>query len=216
MRVIKLVGALTMLLALTVIAATTASAAVEFLPGAKGTAFTGESGKAILKGGGGITCKKSKTTGELLGPTEALLVTTFEGCESAGLAVNGLGDAANIIKVHVEEKNCIISETPLVGGLLLKPLPVHIEIPSVKLLILIEGDVIGLLTPANKSTKAFTLGLAAKEEKQEVRECKDVAKEASKKETLVAKVDGVEAGEGVESVENGTLTFTTVAQEFMT
>ncbi len=220
MRLLKIVGALAAILAFTAIASGTAFAEVEFLPGAKGTTFTGVSKEAKLKSAAGtIVCTKSTVTkGELLSSTEALIVIKFENCTIAGLEARGLEDAekSKNITTHVEAKSCTVSTSPLVGAVLLKPLPVHIEVPAAKLLLLVEGTVIGLLTPVNtKGTTTFNLLLNEKEGKQEDRTCKDKVTGAALTENLIVKDDGKETGEGVEIVKEGTLTFT-VGQEFMT
>ena len=109
MRGFKLVATLLAVMALGAIAAATASAAQpEFLPGTAGTKFTGKSKKAKLqvKEGATIECTGSEAEGELLGKTTALFIVTFKGCKSLGLAANSLGDAAGIIKVHVDSETC--------------------------------------------------------------------------------------------------------------
>jgi hypothetical protein len=133
MRALKLISTLAMVLALTAIAAATASAAlsVGFLPGKDKTPFTGSSGKITFTAGSlALSCTRSKSTGEIVNPkaldpaTEALIIMDIENCSSAGIAWNSPGDAAKTVLLHIEAKSCIIKETPtLVGGILLKPLP---------------------------------------------------------------------------------------------
>jgi hypothetical protein len=221
MRAFKLISALAIVLALTAIAAATASAEVEFLPGTAGTKFTASSKKATLTAKKtetetiAVVCKTSKSTGELLSKTEALMLITFEGCESAGTGVNSVGDAAKTILAHVEAKACTISTSPLVGGILLKPLPLTLENPTTKLKIEVEGDVIGRLLPENvKETKLFTLDLNLKEGKQEFTKCKDGAG-AELLEELSANVSGAGFKPATQSAEGGLLQFT-VNEEWMT
>ena len=202
MRAFKLISVLAMALALGAIAAATASAANPpvFLPGAPKTTFINGSGKATLTTAAGlkIICEKSKSTGELLGAgtedsKEALMIIDFEGCfaEPGGFPLNSAGDPAKTILVHVEAKSCTISESPLVGGILLKPLPLTIEVPTLKLTIKIEegSDVIGRLLPENVAALRFALDLNAPAGVQELKECKDKAGETALKEGLKVKVD---------------------------
>jgi hypothetical protein len=222
MRAFKLIGVLGIILALTAIAAATASAEVEFLPGTAGTKYTASSKKAILTAKNekaeavGVTCAKSKATGEVKKPTEAKLDITFEECTVAGLAVNSTGDAAKTILAHVTAKACTITTSPLVGGILLKTELVELTVPTTKLTVIIEGDVIGRLLPENvKETKLFTLDLNLKEGKQEFTKCKDGAGEELTEE-LKAKVDaGGKFLSATQSAEGGLLQFT-VNEEWMT
>ncbi len=211
MRVLKFMSALAIVaLALTALGASTASAFPEFLPGTAGTTFTNDSKKATLTAGGlSIVCQKSKSTGELQSSLLALITIDFEECTVAGLAVNSLGDSAKTILVHVEAKTCIIKEgATLIGGLLLKPLPVHLEVPAAKLLILVEGDVIARLLPENGAAGThFTLDLKGSGGQQEFKECKDAVGETSKVEDLKSKDDAAEAVLAIEEVEGGLLDF---------
>jgi hypothetical protein len=214
MRLFKLISCIALVLAFVVLPAATASAEVEFLPG-KGT-FTTTSGKVTLSAGGSsITCTKLVTTGEFLSTTTALSVSTLEGCSSAGLAVNGLGDAAKTIKIHVEAKNCIVSQSPLVGGWLLRLLPTHIEVPSVKLLILYEGDLIVLLSDPNTRVRSDRIVINAKENKQEDRECKDGVGGAALLEVLTEQDDAGTVIEAAGEVKEDTITYEKET-EFMT
>jgi hypothetical protein len=216
MRAFKLISALAMALALTSIAAATASAANPpvFLPGAPKTTFINGSGKATLTTASGlsIVCEKSTSTGELLGvgtedSKEALMIIDFETCktEPGGLGANSVGDPAKTILVHVEAKSCTITESPLVGGILLKLLPVTLEVPTVKLTSKFEegSDVIGRLLPENTAASRLSFDLNAPGGVQEFKECKDKAGETALKEGLKIKVDekaieadSVEAKEG--------------------
>ena len=220
MRAFKLIGVLGAILALVAIAATTASAEVEFLPGTAGTKFTNAGEKATLtaKNSKGetvaVTCAKAKSTGELLSSKEALILITFETCTSAGVPVNSVGDAGGTILTHVEAKACTITSSPLVGGILLKPLPVTLEAPLLKLKIEVEGDVIGRLLAENVSQKEFKLDLNLKEGKQEFTKCKDGAG-AELTEELKANVDAGGFLPATESAIGGKLTFT-VNEEWMT
>jgi hypothetical protein len=223
MRALKLITALGVVLALTAIAATTASAAlsVGFLPGTDKTPFTGSSGKATLTAGGlSINCTKSKTTGEILNAskldpaTESLLIITFESCTVLTLPVNSVGDAPKTILTHVEAKSCIIKETPtLVGGILLKPLPVMLEVPSIGEKIEVTGDVIGRLLPENIKAELFTLDLNALKGVQEFKECKDASGEASKVEELKSSTNGETAVAASQEVKEGLIQFTTANKQ---
>jgi hypothetical protein len=221
MRVFKLVSTFAVVMALTAIAATTASAAIEFLPGAAKTAFTGTSAEAVLqvKGGAAIKCTKSEVAtgnGELLSSKTLLFIVDFTGCKTLGLPINSLGDKAEVILVHVEGETCTVSTSPLVGAVLLKPLPLHLEVPSVGTLLLVEGKFVGGLEPPNKSTKEYKLAIAQKEGKQGIEGCLNAAGTKVEPETLTTSENGKAAVASAEEAKSGTLVFTTTAQEFMT
>jgi hypothetical protein len=214
MRMFKIIGALALVLAFSAIGVATASAEEflwKLLPGSVGETFTTSSGKATLEGLNktNITCAKSKGTGELLkegatsekDATLALATITFESCKAAGLfPVNSLGDAKEVILSHLEIHNCLIK--PGDYGLLIKPLPVHLEVPSVGLLITVEGDFVGLLE-ATANKKVFNLN--AKQISpgdQEITKC-----EGGTAETLTSKDDAEPVEDAAEEVKEGKLTF---------
>jgi hypothetical protein len=230
MRTFKLIGALIVVLAFSAVAVATASAAETlwtWLPGSAGETFKGTSGEAVLSAkdeGKTLTVKCKKSTlllsdtvegkevhSELLkegsiegkDATLALMIIHFEGCLALGLAANSPGDTKEIILVHVEEHNCMIE--PKDFGVLLKILPLHIEIPSLKgVLILVEGSVIGLLEgKEGEKLLTFKLNLktnAAKE--QEFLKCS-----GGEKDELKASLDGVKFEPATEEAKTGTLEF---------
>jgi hypothetical protein len=214
MRILKLAGALIAVLALTAVATATASATEilwPWLPGAEGTKFTGKSAKATLqiKGSGSITCAESSAEGEIQKEkTLGLAVINFgKACTIAGLPVNSLGDASGTILVHVEIHNCLIATGRY--GLLIKVLPLHLEIPSTKLLLSVEGALIAEVTPANKKAAKFNLVVEQKEGKQTIEKC-----EGGTAQTLLTSLDGGEFKVSAEEAKEGTITFTT-EQEVM-
>jgi hypothetical protein len=205
MRIFKLTGVLALALALAAISAATASAAntVEFLPGAAGTKFTGSSKEVVLSSHlllegkeepVKFICEKSTSNGELVNAKEAKLTLDILGCkgEPGGLGASTAGDPAKTILVKATAKSCIISTSPLVGGILIKPEPVVITFATTNLTIEVTGDVIGRLLPENgAAAKLLTLDLNAPgtPPAQEFKECKDDSAETSKVETLKAKTD---------------------------
>jgi hypothetical protein len=170
-----------------------------FLPGSTGETFKGEQiGKGTLqiKGGGAIICLKGTILLEgsslVSEGTLALATIHFSECKALGLAANTLSDASGVILVHVEIHTCMIA--PKHFGLLILPLPVHIEIPSVKLLILIleKGLFVALIESEKASKTNFLITAKQKAGIQEIEKC-----EGGEKESLLAKTDAepeVEAG----------------------
>jgi hypothetical protein len=212
MRGLKLVGAFFAILALTAVAAASASAALpEFLPGS-GT-FTGKSGVASLqvKGGATITCKTSTSTGELTGVKSDKVTITFEGCTVAGLTVLGLGAAKGTIVVTLDSELCQIGSKDV--GVILTILPttgLHIEVPTGKHLILVIGSVIGLLSPINSSkTGPFPLTVAQKEGVQAIEKC-----EGGTAKKLESSLDGGAFVQAGQEAAEGSLTFA-AAHELM-
>jgi hypothetical protein len=205
MRILKLIGALVAALAFSAVAVATASAAEtlwRWLPGSVGETFEGEqvgagaftsAGKLVYKcEKGSLLLAGSELTKE--GSTEkksatlGLATIHFEGCTAAGLALNSLGDAAKVILMHVEIHNCVINKANKEFGLLILPLPVHIEVPSVALLILIleKGSFVVKVEPEAGSKETFVITARAKEagKTQEPEKC-----EGGEKETLLWKDD---------------------------
>jgi hypothetical protein len=72
----------------------------------------------------------------------------FTGCKSAGFPANTLGDNPETILSEVLYLVCLFGEgTKLDWGVLVEPknAPVHIEVPALKILILVKGAIIGEL-----------------------------------------------------------------------
>jgi hypothetical protein len=211
MRVLKLVAALILLPVLSAVAVATASAAEtlwRWLPGAAKTTFTGKTGKNTIqvKGGLSITCAKSKLTGELTEATLQLILDTRENCTAAGLPTNSLGDASGVILEHTETHDCLIKSGDL--GILVLLLPLHLEVPSTKLLILEEGGYVALVTGGKGKT--FSLSIQQKEGKQAVPNC-----EAGSSFFRFSAVDGGAFTQAGFEATEGSITFTTVEQETM-
>ncbi len=204
MRAFKLISALVAVLALTAIAASTASATEtlwELLPGIEGETFTAKSGKATLQEKGKLTiqCQESSILlkdSSIVGTTHTLFLAIIHfgnKCTAAGLATNSLGDPAGFILVHVEIHTCIISTSPLVGGLLITVLPLHLEVPSVKLLVEVTGSLVVPITPNETKTKNYKLDVKQTAGVQEVHLCL-----GGSEETLLSSDDGagpVQAGQ---------------------
>jgi hypothetical protein len=220
----KLGSALIAVLALTAIAASTASAAEtlwKWVPGAEKAAFTATSGKAKLEGvnKAKITCESSSvlagegklTKEQTLG--EAMI--HFKGCTALGFPINSLGDdnESGVILVHVDLHNCIIASAPtLRAGILFTLTEVHLDIPALGgLLIIVKGSFVAEVSSELKKAKlTHTLAIKQTGGKQAVEKC-----EGGSKDTLLAKTDAeaafLESGEEAEKAE---VTFT-IAQEAM-
>ncbi len=204
MRIFKLIGVLVCALALSAIAVATASAST--LPGALGTTITGGSEKATLqvKGGASITCPESSAAGEVKSTEEATVTITFgKKCTTAGLPVNSLGAAAGTIVANVTVKLCESSA----GTLELQTAPIHLEVPSTKLLLVVEGTALGSVEENVKAT-TFPLTVTQKEGKNTIEVC------GKTKLVLETSTDGGAFVQSGEEAKNAKLTFS-VAQEFM-
>jgi hypothetical protein len=153
MRPLKLAGALIAVLALTALATATAGAAEtlwHWLPGAEKSKFTTANGEGVLEtvGKAKITCTKSTGTGELTKEMTLGVVTfDFTGCKADGLVpYNSLGDPSETVLVHAELHNCLIASGD--RGILFKVTPVHLEIPAVDELLILEGSFVALVEPS--------------------------------------------------------------------
>jgi hypothetical protein len=206
MRTAKLIGALFVVLVLSAVAVATASAAEtlwKWLPGTVGETFTGKTGQAKLQlaeveaSKPSFTCAKSLLLlpkSELLAEgatggkdaTLALGILHLEGCTSFGLPLNSEGDSAGILLVHLEIHNCMISAAKKEFGLLITPLPLHLEIPAAKKLILVRGAFVAKLE-GKEGTKqlVFSLIVEQKEAKQAITKC-----EGGVENTLEGSLDG--------------------------
>jgi len=137
--------------------------------------------------------------------TLALLIIHTEGCKALGLPINSVGDKSEIILAHVEAHNCMIG--PGKFGWLLKLLPMHLEVPAAKILILVRGDVLGQLLGAKEGEKVLTykldLNTVKKEDKeQELKKC-----EGGTEEKLEASLDGVTFFPAFQDVEESVVEF---------
>jgi hypothetical protein len=184
----------------------------ELLPGTAGTGFTGKSGKATLqvKGGMSISCTASEVKekeGELLNSTTALAIIRFSSCTTGGLGINSLGDPGNVILAHVEISTCLIKTGD--SGLYLKLLPLHLEVPSIKLLLTVQGGLLALVSPTKESTKTFALTIEQKGGVQTIEKC-----EGGSARTLETSTDGGAFVQSGEEVKEGTIIFA-AAQEAM-
>jgi hypothetical protein len=204
MRIFKLIGVLVCALALSAIAVTAASAST--LPGTAGTTIEGTSEKATLqvKGGASITCPKSTATGEVLNSAEADIVITFgEKCTTAGLPINTLGAAPGVIVAKVA-----VNECPSNAAILeLKTASLHLEVPSTKLLLTVEGTALGTVETGVKRL-VFPLTITQKEGKNTVETC------GKEKLVLETSTDGSAFVQSGEEAKGAQLAFGAV-QEFM-
>jgi hypothetical protein len=168
MRNLKIIGmAIAAVTALSAIASGMATAArPEFLvSGGFPIKFTGRSGPGTLAiaGGNTIECKKTKFTGEVLSAKTADLTSDIEECTIFGIVnAHSLGDPANVILVTSSAELCYLSKAanpPKVGLRITPTGKIHVEVAGE--LALIEGSIIGVLTPVNTRTLEFRLSLNA-------------------------------------------------------
>lgn len=203
MRIFKLIGVLVCALAVSAVAVSTASANIK--PGS-GT-FTGKSGKATLqvKGGASITCPKSTASGEITSETSGKGTITFGGsCTTAGLPVNSLGDAGGTILTPVAISAC--EKSPEILLLKLES-PLHLEVPSTKLLLVIEGGAYAEVSPINANQTEFKLIVTQAGGKNAIETCNKA------KNILTTSTDGGEFIQSGEEAKEATLTFA-AAHEF--
>jgi hypothetical protein len=217
MRFLNPVAALIPALLFTALSATTSIAAETlwpWLPGAEGTTVKGNSKKVALqiKGSGVIQCQESSVSakeGEITTEKTLALAKILVGrCTVAGIGINSLGDAAGTILVHLVIHDCLISAGRL--GWLIKPLPIHLEVPAAKLLITIEGALIAEIAPPNKKTKAFSIAVTQKEGQQTIEKC-----EGGGAQTLKTALDGGAFTQSGLEVQEGKGEFETVEEEAM-
>lgn len=229
MRQSKLVGTLVAaLLALAALAlASVAPAEItlwKWLPGAAGEHFSGKTGKFTIQetkeeGGLGtaLTCKESKLfekESELVSPatgaTLALAILELSGCKAFGVAMQSLGDPSGIVLMHLELHNCIISGGSG-DGVIVEPLPVHLDVPATGLLIDIAGRYIVEAKSAEARAKSWQLAIEQKEGKQALKECTG----AGETYTLTSNTDNNGAKKAGEEAREASIAFAKNAQEAM-
>lgn len=213
MRTLKLAGAILVALAVMASLAATALAAETLrpcLPCATGATFTEKNKKVTLqvKGGSAVTCAEGSAEGEVVAEQTLKLKVVHWGksCTSGGLPVDSLGDASGLILSHVELHICL-SGSKLMW--LQKLLPLHLEVPSTKLLMTVEGAFISEITPINTSAKTFSLAIEQKEGKQAIEKC-----EGGTAQTLLTSSDGGAFVQTGIEVKEDSATFA-AEQEFM-
>lgn len=166
---IKLSGLLCLLaLAMAALGASNAFALPE-TSGKSTFSFTSAEGELTSASGLAIKCKSDKGSGETTSSTELSTTVSFEGCKVGGVAANSLGDKGGVILLaNLPGKLCYINaSTHHVGVLFKLTEPIHIEVKSLGVLIVITGSVVGLISPVNTSTKEYTLTFAKPNEKCE-------------------------------------------------
>jgi hypothetical protein len=194
-----------------------------WLPGDAGTHFSGKSGKNTLQEttaeaglGATLTCKESKLSekeSELTSPATdanlALAIIEKSGCKELGVAAPSLGDASGIVLEHVELHNCNIAKGSG-RGVIVEPLPVHVDPPATGLLTVFDGAYIAELKPVGAPpAKTWELVLEQKEGQQSIKEC-----EGGAAINLTANTDNNGVKKAGAEMKETTITFT-VAQEAM-
>jgi len=103
-----------------------------------------------------IACGEVTGSGKFLTEKEtdqhATGTLDFSNCAFAGFSFNTLGDASGVVLTKVLYLVCLTEPKTLLFGLLILFLenPVHIEVPSLKELLLTKGYVIGTLVQAGE------------------------------------------------------------------
>jgi hypothetical protein len=169
MQRVKVIGLVLMaVFMMSAVAATAASA--ETLPEfVKELEFEGTSGAGELGlTGANITCTSSNILGHKPENKKlGLFFVHFSGCKLGGKGCNSLGDVKEIILVHVVWHLVRLLKGSEHAGIWLLVLNVHIECEFLKTLVLVQGNVLGLIEPVKTKTAKYPINLNAKEGKQE-------------------------------------------------
>jgi hypothetical protein len=224
MRTFKLISGVLLVLAFCAFSVASASAEEvlwRWLPGPAKESLNGKSNKAVLqetkegtKGGAAIECKQSQILltdelkeseggtvhSELLEKEArlALAIIKFTECTTGGLGIESLGDPVGTILTHLEIHNCLVKKGE--QGLLIKPLPVHLEVLVLGLLIEVEGSFIAGVT--KKAANEFSLIATQTEGKQSISKC-----EGGTADTLLSKAGTEPQRPAAEEVKEGVLSF---------
>jgi hypothetical protein len=133
------------------------------------TKFTGSSGRSkFVLSGAEVTCSKGTSEGSPVTGQGGSLTLAFRECKLGGSECHSLGDAREVILltgayVLVRLK----AEDP---GVLLALEETHIECALLSTLVLLRGEVLGLITPFRTKTTRYTDNEKLKEGKQEFTE----------------------------------------------
>jgi hypothetical protein len=117
-----------------------------------------------------IKCKATSGEGKFLEKSDQHATGSFifKECTALGLASNTLGDASGTIKANVLFLICLVEPKTLVFGVLIQPTEtVHVEVPSVKALLLVKGAVIGELETTGLEGTLWNISLKGKNGDQE-------------------------------------------------
>jgi hypothetical protein len=190
----------------------TAASAVppEFLP-AKGQ-HTSTSGASTFQLAGGVTVKCTKDTdkGEITGIRFFKLTIDLTGCTvSGGLQVNSMGDPAGTILLKLVGFLAYTNKATKSVGAVDEIEPstgLTLEVPSIKLTIVVKGAAIGSDVPVDKKQTSGEAIFKQKEGKQEITKT-----EGGSETSFLASVDGASfvAG-GAETTES--LTYETATE----
>jgi hypothetical protein len=187
MRTFKLIFGLALVLAFGAIGVASASAAETlwpWLPGSAKETFSGKSGTFTwqIDGGESFTCAKSLillTGSELTENAAKLWLATIhlEGCKESlfGQPINSLGDASGVILIHIVLHTCMITKGDF--GVLVKPLPIHLEIPNLGQLIAIQGSFVGRIKLLVGDKKHYELEITQKNGLQTIEKAEGGVKE---------------------------------------
>jgi hypothetical protein len=168
------------------------------------TKFTGASGKSKLGlKGAEITCSSGSDEGTPTSKQAGSLTIGFKGCKLAGTECHSLGGTKEI--VEISGIYALVKLKSEDAGLLISPKEVHIECPSLSTLVLLRGELLGLVTPLNTKTTKYTDKENVKEGKQEYTEYEN-STGASEKVLLEGSINGGEFKVATEEVAENTLT----------
>jgi hypothetical protein len=175
MRRMRIIGlCLVSAVALSALAATSASAALpEFRPPFP-KAFSSTSGKTVLETVKKfkMTCTSDRNTGEVTGPKTGTVVITFVGCTIPGAPCSNVPETPGLVKTNtlVADLGYINKATKEVGlDLFNGNLIAQFTCGGVP--VAVKGSVIGKLTPVNKIVNppgGFTLKFAQAKGKQKI------------------------------------------------
>ncbi len=214
MRRLKILGlALMAVFALSVVASASASAEeLSFLPeptAANPVTLEGTSGKGTLEtvGKSTVTCTSVTSLASLTGLKVGTYHLHFKGCKSSGAPCNSVGDEKEVILALGKTKLVYDKVTEgLAAAILLEQEELHFTctLGPIKVLVLVRGNLLGLIKPINVLTK--TLELVVEQEKGKPKETKYWETETgepktAKLETNVNETKFEESGDGSEKNE---------------
>ena len=184
---------------ITAITAINASALPEFLvAGGFPIRFTGRGGLGTLEtvGGRQIVCEGGKSEGEIVSATHLTAQLDISNCRIFGIInAHSLGDTGGVILVKLLGLLCYINKARQEVGVKLEftGRGVHLEVATV--LALIEGTLIGKVTPVNTRTLGpFELTLKEVRGVQELQKCEG---EAENKHLVTSENEGTAEESGL-------------------
>jgi hypothetical protein len=209
MRRITITGLTLAVFTLAAVATTAATAELGFLPLTKKGA-TIEGGVSTLEtaSGGIISCLTLDPTSlTFVGDKHFTGTLHWLHCLLMGFPINSLGDGSGEVLEATLLLACLTNSASLTFGVAAEVSKAHLEVPSLGILMFVNGSVLGLiLRKAGEKATSASVDFEGSKGVQVVKECSDSS--GTKKQSLTVELNENKKTEAVsQNIEKGTLKF---------